>query len=119
LPTWTIKQILWDLVLVRSRKHSSLMASHICRSMRDRLGVPCRGVKGARFVVLREAKMPAVLVEVGYVSNRPEASRLASTTYREAIAEAIAAGVVRYIQGLGAQHIAEARIPSQALAERP
>jgi N-acetylmuramoyl-L-alanine amidase len=111
LPTWTVKQILWDLVLVRSRKHSSRMASHICRSMRDRLGVPCRGVKRARFVVLREAKMPAVLVETGYVSNQSEASRLGSASYRQAIAESIAEGIVRYTRELGAQHISETGVP--------
>jgi len=105
LPTVTVKKILWDLVLVQSRRHSVRMASHICRSMRDRLGVRCRGVKGARFVVLREARMPAVLVEVGYVSNQREASRLASTNYRQAVAQAIADGVVAYIRELGLQHI--------------
>ena len=111
MPTWTMKQILWDLVLVRSRKHSTRMASHICRSMRERLGTPCRGVKRARFVVLREAKMPAVLVEVGYVSNRAEATRLGSPSYRQAIAEAIAGGISSYIQEVGMQQISETGIP--------
>ncbi len=105
MPTWTIKQILWDLVLVRSRRQSTRVASHICRSMRDELGVPCRGVKGARFVVLREARMPAVLVEVGFVSNQPEANRLASQAYRGAIAKAIADGVLAYCRELGAQQL--------------
>ena len=96
MPTTTIRQILWDLVLTRSRRHSSRIASHICRAMRDQLGVHCRGVKGARFVVLREAQMPAVLVEVGYVSNQSEASRLASVSYRQSIAQAIADGIASY-----------------------
>ncbi len=98
IPTMTIKQILWDLVLTRSRRRSSHMAAFICRSLRDQLGVPCRGVRGARFVVLREARMPAVLVEVGYVTNRPEASRLATTSYRQAIAQAIASGVMNFLK---------------------
>ena len=49
--------------------------------------------------------MPAVLVEVGYVSNRREAIRLAEAGYRQAIAEAIGQGIVDYIRGLGLQHI--------------
>ena len=105
MPTWTIKRVLWDLALTRSRRNSVQIASHICRSMRSRLGVHCRGVRGARFVVLREATMPAVLVESGYVTNRPEASKLATPSYRQAVAEAIADGLVTYIQSLGTQHI--------------
>ena len=105
LPTTTVKQVLWDLVLGRTRSHSRRLAADICRSMRDGLQVPCRAVKPARFVVLREAWMPAVLVEVGYVTNQAEARRLAQGTYRQAIAESIASGIVSYIRGLGAQHI--------------
>jgi len=105
IPSATVKEILWDLVLGRTRVHSRKVALSICRSMRDGLQVSCLGTKPARFVVLREAWMPAVLVEVGYVSNRDEARRLASTGYREALAQAIANGIVSYIRDLGAQHI--------------
>ena len=103
-PTTTIRRILWDLVLSRSRRHSVHAASHICRAFRAQ-GVRCRGVKGARFVVLREAQMPAVLVEVGYVSNRSEAKRLADPSYRQRMAQAIAEGVAAYARELGLQHI--------------
>ena len=105
LPTTTIKRIVWDLVLSRTRRHSARMALQICRAMRSHLGIRCRWVRGARFVVLREARMPAVLVEVGYLSNRPEASRLASPPYRQAVAQAIAEGILAYIRDLGLQHI--------------
>lgn len=101
----TVKQILWDLVLGRTRFQSRRLASSVCRSMREGLQAPCRAVKPARFVVLREAWMPAVLVEVGYVSNRTEASRLASAEYRQAAARAIAGGILSYIRSLGAEHI--------------
>ncbi|MBO5255469.1 MAG: N-acetylmuramoyl-L-alanine amidase [Opitutales bacterium] len=40
--------------------------------------------------------MPACLVEVGFVSNRAECSRLANKSYRQSVANAIARGVVRY-----------------------
>lgn len=105
LPTTTIKRIVWDLVLSKTRRHSARMALQICRAMRSRLRVRCRWVRGARFVVLREARVPAVLVEVGYLSNRPEASRLATSPYRQAVAQAIAEGILAYIRGLGLQHI--------------
>lgn len=100
-----VKQVLWDLVLGRTRFQSRRLASAVCRSMRDGLQAPCRAVKPARFVVLREAWMPAVLVEVGYVSNRTEASRLARVEYRQAAARAIADGILSYIRSLGLEHI--------------
>jgi len=42
---------------------------------------------------------PAVLVELGYLSNGREAARLASASYRQLVAEAIANGIVDYLQG--------------------
>ena len=105
IPSTTVKQVLWDLVLRRTRVQSRKLAFTICRAMRNGLNVPCRGTKPARFVVLREAWMPSVLVEVGYVTNRAEAQRLGSAEYRQAAAQAIAQGILAYVRELGAQHI--------------
>jgi N-acetylmuramoyl-L-alanine amidase len=105
IPSTTVKQTLWDVVLRGTRSDSRRLAVAICRSMRQGLQAPCRGVRGARFVVLLEAAMPAVLVEVGYVSNRAEAQRLSSAAYRQRAAHAIADGITQYIRDLGAQHI--------------
>ena len=101
LPTTTVRQVLWDLVLTRSRHSSTRLARQVCRALQDRLHVSCRGTHGARFVVLREAWMPAVLVEVGFVTNRAEAARLSSPSYRQTIAQGIADGVIAYAQTLG------------------
>ena len=105
VPSATIKQVLWDLVLKRTRSQSRRLASALCPSMRSGLQVHCRGIKPARFVVLREAWMPAVLVEVGYVSNQAEARRLGSAEYREAAAQSISDGIIGYIREQGAEHI--------------
>jgi N-acetylmuramoyl-L-alanine amidase len=105
IPSLTIKQVLWDLVLRRTRVQSRQLGHAVCRSMRDELEAPCRGTRGARFVVLREAWMPAVLVEVGYVSNREEARRLGNPDYRQAAAQSIARGIIAYVRQVGAEHI--------------
>ncbi len=105
LPTTAIKQILWDLVLSRTRRQSVRLALHLCRALRSRLKTTCRGIHGARFVVLREAMMPAVLVEVGYVSNQFDAQRLGDSTYRQQIAEAITDGLLAYVRELGYEHL--------------
>ena len=105
VPSLTVKQVLWDMVLGRTRSQSRRLAASICRSMRTGLPAPCRGTKPARFVVLREAWMPSVLVEVGYVSNYAEAKRLSSPDYRQSAAQSIAEGITSYVRELGAQHI--------------
>ncbi|HSN93080.1 MAG TPA: N-acetylmuramoyl-L-alanine amidase [Anaeromyxobacteraceae bacterium] len=52
-----------------------------------------RGVKQAPFYVLAGANMPAVLLEVGFISHPAESARLRTREYQERIADAIAAGV--------------------------
>jgi N-acetylmuramoyl-L-alanine amidase len=55
-----------------------------------------RGVKRARFVVLRQNTVPAVLVEGGFLSHRMESSALATPAYRQKLAEAVARGISSY-----------------------
>lgn len=55
-----------------------------------------RGLKRARFVVLRDLNCPGILVEGGYLSNDAEARQIASPEWRERLAKAIAGGIVEY-----------------------
>lgn len=57
-----------------------------------------RGVKTAPFLVLVSTEMPAILAEVGCLSNEDEARLLATPRYRRRIAEALTAGIVSYAQ---------------------
>lgn len=57
-----------------------------------------RGVRQARFYVLRKSAMPAVLVEVGFVTGREDAPRLSTSAYRQQMAQAIASGILQYIR---------------------
>ncbi len=56
-----------------------------------------RGIKERSLYVTHRVMGPAVLVEGGFVSNPAEARRLGDTAYRQTIAEAIAAGIVKYL----------------------
>ena len=58
------------------------------------------GVKQAPFVVLIGATMPSILVEISFLTNRQEAALLRTPKYREQIAEALLAGVMRYQKAL-------------------
>lgn len=55
-----------------------------------------RGVKRARFVVLRQNTVPSILVEGGFLSHRMEASVLATPQYRQKLADAVAQGIANY-----------------------
>ncbi|BCS96432.1 hypothetical protein DSLASN_20640 [Desulfoluna limicola] len=56
-----------------------------------------KGVKQAPFYVLLGARMPAILVETGFISNKRECKRLSSAAYQEKICDGIVKGVKRYI----------------------
>jgi N-acetylmuramoyl-L-alanine amidase len=72
------------------------LATAIHASLITRLVVPDRGVKRARFVVLRNNAIPGVLIEGGFLTNPRDALRVASPAYRELLADAIVRGVMAY-----------------------
>nr|WP_184341986.1 N-acetylmuramoyl-L-alanine amidase [Prosthecobacter vanneervenii] len=71
-----------------------VIASAISRSFKARVAVGSRGVLYGDFKVLRETKMPAVLVECGYISNKKEALRCADPAHRQKLADAIVKGLL-------------------------
>ncbi len=75
---------------------NQLLAYYLQRSLRSATGSPDRGVKRARFAVLKSPKMPAALVECGFISNNAECRKLATPAYRQKIASAIANAVMAY-----------------------
>ena len=60
-------------------------------------GSPDRGVKQGRFYVIKNTKMPAVLVEIGFLTGRLDARRLDKSIHRKRIAYAIARGIIEYL----------------------
>ena len=67
-----------------------------------------RGVKQAPFVVLIGTSMPAILTEIGFVTNPKEEALLKKPEYRQKLAESIFHGVVKYNEGLSHFTIAQA-----------
>lgn len=64
-----------------------------------------RGVKRARFVVIKQNVLPAILVEGGFLSNHMEAARVDQSAYRQKLAEAIARGVIRFANVMGDRNL--------------
>ena len=62
------------------------------------LGLTDRGVKRARFVVVRNIRIPGILIEGGFMSGTPDAQLISRPEYRQRIAECILEGVNRYKQ---------------------
>lgn len=74
--------------------------SMVTRLRRQNKAVRNLGVKKAPFVVLIGARMPSVLAEVSFVTNRAEAQRLKTETYKQRLAEALFDAVMRYRRAL-------------------
>ncbi len=64
-------------------------------------GSPDRGVKQGRFYVIKNTSMPAVLVEIGFLTGRLDARRLEKATHRKRLAYAIAKGILEYLYKIG------------------
>jgi N-acetylmuramoyl-L-alanine amidase len=81
----------------KSHKLAETVQASLVKSLRQiNPHLDDRGVKAAPFIVLLSTEMPAVLAEVSCLSNKEEAELLAKPTYRQYIAEALAAGVRSY-----------------------
>ncbi len=99
-PEDDLKSILWDLVQTKAHHQSSELAEFIHVSLQKTMGGEDRGVKQAPFRVLVGATMPAVLVEVGFISNPREERNLSGKKGRNRIASAISKGVAEFEEAL-------------------
>ncbi|MCX5705328.1 MAG: N-acetylmuramoyl-L-alanine amidase [Candidatus Omnitrophica bacterium] len=102
-----LKAIIWDMIHVSNQAESVSLARKICRVMDDNSDSRIIGIKGARFAVLKGARMPAVLVETGFVSNREEEKLLRNSIYRQKVAEIIAKGILDFAQVSSTMEVAQ------------
>lgn len=80
----------------RDEDASLLFAYQIEKSLVHNLNAEDRGVRRARFAVLRDARMPAILIEGGYMTNPYEGKKIYSAAYRRQMAAAIVKGILAY-----------------------
>lgn len=99
-PNTTLKAILWDMTYTYNRGEAIQLSRDICRSIGSSVDTRVIGVKKANYHVLRGAYIPAILVEVGFLSNRKEEQLLNQPAYRQQIAEAIHRGIRDYARGM-------------------
>lgn len=76
---------------------SKAFAQEVLKKVISSTGAESRGLKQANFAVVRETKMPAILVEAGFLSNTKEREKLRDIKYIHAVAKGVASGVDNYL----------------------
>lgn len=94
-----LKEVLNRVVDVEYRKESMRLADYINTGITESVNqvMPNRGVKGAFFYVLKESKMVAVLIEIGFITNKREAELLQNKDYQSRLAKGLATGIINFI----------------------
>lgn len=75
---------------------SAVFGFEVQRGLVGAFGTIDRGLKYARFAVLRDLPCPGILVESAFISNRAEASRVADPAFRQQLAEKLVQGIEAY-----------------------
>lgn len=94
-----IEYIVAHMMTTQIQRESAMLAGTVQKGMsRMNRRFKSRGVRKADFYVLRGALMPAVLIEVGFITNRKEAKWLIRRSHQRKIAEGIARGVIDFLK---------------------
>ena len=88
----------FEAYVYRLNSRSEELAQSIVDSVVSRLGSKDNGVRQANFAVLRRTRMPATLLELGYLSNPTEALNLNSPAWQRAVAQAIYEGIFNFVK---------------------
>jgi N-acetylmuramoyl-L-alanine amidase len=92
-----LKMILWDMAQNEYIKESAKLADYIQYELNILMDTQNRGVKQAPFRVLMRAAMPAILVEIAFVSNYSEEKKLKDDAFLGKVAAALYTGISKYI----------------------
>ena len=95
-PSLNLKAAVWDMIHNYNRSRSASLSKSICKVSGCQLDTRVIGVKSANYHVLRGSAVPAVLVEVGFLSNAQEERMLKDSSYRQRLAQAIQDGVLDF-----------------------
>ena len=91
-----IDVIPWEMAQARYLTPSADLAEFVSRELGRRVPLSPRPIQQAPFRVLVGANMPAVLVEMGFISSPEQERQMTQPAFQNLVAEAIVAGVVRF-----------------------
>jgi N-acetylmuramoyl-L-alanine amidase len=109
-----IEMMLWEMAQLQHLEQSAIVAGLVEQTLRDKVKMSPRAIQQAPFRVLVGANMPAVLVELGFISNPDEEKLLGSHAYQARLVDALVDAVGRYRAQLEARPKAAPAAPAAA-----
>lgn len=94
--TRDIEVILWEMAQARYIEESAVLAKEVEAALRERVLMSPRAIQQAPFRVLVGANMPAVLVEMGFITNADQEKQLVSETFQASIVQSIVDSIIRF-----------------------
>lgn len=88
--------IVSDITYNQNKERSHVLSQDMVRRLANTTGFINRGVHGAGFAVLKGSESPAMLVEVGFISNSNEAKLISTPSYQDKVAKEIAESIKNY-----------------------
>ena len=96
-----IDLVLWDLAQLRHIDRSGELAMILADQFRDHIPLSVRPIDRAALRVLASANMPAVMLEMGYLSNEEQETRMAGAEFQNALVQGVYDAVVKFRDLLG------------------
>jgi N-acetylmuramoyl-L-alanine amidase len=94
--TRDIELIPWDMAQARYIQESAALAQAVGASLRERVPISPRAIQQAPFRVLVGANMPAVLVEMGFLTNPDQEKQLRSDDFQNTLVQALVESITRF-----------------------
>ena len=104
-----IELILWETAQARYIRDSAVLAQTVEAALREHVPMSARAMQQAPFRVLVGANMPAVLVEMGFITNAAQEKQLTSDEFQNQLVQALAGAITRFRDSRAAAPVAGTR----------
>lgn len=94
-----LDNIVADMIYTHKQAQAETLAKQLARKTARRVKTKNRGEKKSRFFVVKNTLIPAILIEVGFLTNPKESKLLQTSAYRQRVARGIAESVLDYANG--------------------
>jgi N-acetylmuramoyl-L-alanine amidase len=91
-----IELVPWNLAQIRHKDQSDAFATYIVDALKDKVPMAPRPIDHAPLRVLESANMPAVLLEIGYLSNPAQEKQIAGNDFQTTLVQGVVDAIVRY-----------------------